>query len=218
VGREKMIRLNKTEIFILLIIVIYMITAYFLYPLMPAMIATHWNISGVADDYSSRLFGVLIMPVFFVILFIIYYLFSRSNILKNTELKKQLDVTIILSVLFIFFVSILSLIYNIGIHFNMSLFMIPATSVLFITLGIILKDIKKRNLFFGIRTPWTLVDDVVWRKTHKLGGRLFIIFGIINLFAMLYLEYFTMIFLVSIIGILLITFIYSYIVYKKEKK
>jgi uncharacterized membrane protein len=211
-------RLNKTEIFILILIVIYLIAAYFLYPLMPSSIATHWNIKGTADGFSSRLFGVLIMPIFFIILFVIYYLFSRSNILKNTELKKQLDVTIILSVLFLFFVSILSLIYNVGIKFNMSKLMIPATSILFITMGFILKDIKKRNLFFGIRTPWTLIDDVVWRKTHKLGGWLFIVFGIILLFAMLYIEYFTTIFLFSIIGILLITFVYSYMVYKKEKK
>jgi len=211
-------RLNKTEIFILILIVIYLITTYFLYPLMPSLIATHWNIKGTADGFSSRLFGVLIMPIFFIILFVIYYLFSRSNILKNTELKKQLDVTIIFSVLFLFFVSILSLIYNVGIKFNMSKLMIPATSILFITMGFILKDIKKRNLFFGIRTPWTLIDDKVWRKTHKLGGWLFIVFGIILLFAMLYIEYFTTIFLFSIIGILLITFVYSYMVYKKEKK
>lgn len=211
-------RLNKTEIFILILIVIYLIAAYFLYPLMPSSIATHWNIKGTADGFSSRLFGVLIIPIFFIILFVIYYLFSRSNILKNTELKKQLDVTIILSVLFLFFVSILSLIYNVGIKFNMSKLMIPATSILFITMGFILKDIKKRNLFFGIRTPWTLIDDKVWRKTHKLGGWLFIVFGIILLFAMLYIEYFTTIFLFSIIGILLITFVYSYMVYKKEKK
>jgi len=28
----------------------------------------------------------------------------------------------------------------------------------------------KRNSWIGIRTPWTLMDETVWNKTHKLGG------------------------------------------------
>jgi uncharacterized membrane protein len=184
---------------------------------MPETIATHWNINGVADGFSPKLWGTLIMPIFFVIIFFIYSLFSRSGVFKNTELKKQLDMTIIFSVLFLFYVSILSLIYNTGIHFNFSYFIIPATSALLITLGIILMKLKKRNLFFGIRTPWTIVDDDVWIKTHKLGGWLFIIIGITTLFALLYIKYFTIIFFTEIILLLFVTFIYSYLLYKKNR-
>jgi uncharacterized membrane protein len=212
-----MTKLKKIEIIILIIILLYSIIAFFLYSHMPETIATHWNINGVADGFSPRLWGILIMPIFFVIIFFIYSLFSRSNLFKNAELKKQLDMTIIFSVLFLFYVSILSLIYNTGIHFNFSYFIIPATSALLITLGIILMKLKKRNLFFGIRTPWTIVDDDVWIKTHKLGGWLFIIIGITTLFALLYIKYFTIIFFTEIILLLFVTFIYSYLLYKKNR-
>ena len=168
--------------------------------------------------FSPRLWGILIMPIFFVIIFFIYALFSRSGVFKNAEIKKQLDLTIVLSMLFLFYISILSLIYNIGIHFNFSYFIIPATSALFIVMGIILMKIKKRNLFFGIRTPWTIVDDEVWIKTHKLGGWLFIIIGITTLIAIVYIKHFTIIFFSEIIGLLLITFVYSYVLYKKKHK
>lgn len=213
-----MIRLNKTELLILILILIYVIIAFFLYPLMPETIATHWNINGVADRFSSKLLGVSIMPFFFVFLFIIYSLFSKSAFLKNKDLKKQFEVTIILTTLFLFYISILSLIYNIGIHFNFSYFMIPATSALFMTMGVILMEIKQRNLFFGIRTPWTIVDDEVWIKTHKLGGWLFIIIGILVLFSLFYIKYFVMIFFIAIIALLLITMFYSYVIYKKKHK
>jgi uncharacterized membrane protein len=212
-----MTKLKKIEIIILIIILLYSIIAFFLYSHMPETIATHWNINGVADGFSPKLWGTLIMPIFFVIIFFIYSLFSRSGVFKNTELKKQLDMTIIFSVLFLFYVSILSLIYNTGIHFNFSYFIIPATSALLITLGIILMKLKKRNLFFGIRTPWTIVDDDVWIKTHKLGGWLFIIIGITTLFALLYIKYFTIIFFTEIILLLFVTFIYSYLLYKKNR-
>ena len=35
-----------------------------------------------------------------------------------------------------------------------------------------------KNFFIGIRTPWTLASDVVWARTHRLVGRLFIVAGL----------------------------------------
>jgi uncharacterized membrane protein len=32
------------------------------------------------------------------------------------------------------------------------------------------------NYFFGVRTPWTLESDEVWRATHRNGGRV-LVFG-----------------------------------------
>ena len=62
--------------------------------------------------------------------------------------------------------------WNMGVQFNMTQFFVPAIGILFFYIGTILKY-TKRNWFVGIRTPWTLSSDVVWEKTHKLGGKLF---------------------------------------------
>ncbi len=35
------------------------------------------------------------------------------------------------------------------------------------------------NWFFGIRTPWTLSSDEVWRDTHRLAGRCMVIAGLV---------------------------------------
>ena len=32
----------------------------------------------------------------------------------------------------------------------------------------------RRNAYFGIRTPWTLKNDVVWERTHRLFGHLLV--------------------------------------------
>jgi uncharacterized membrane protein len=34
------------------------------------------------------------------------------------------------------------------------------------------------NWWFGIRTPWTLSNDRVWERTHRVGGYLFVALGI----------------------------------------
>jgi uncharacterized membrane protein len=35
------------------------------------------------------------------------------------------------------------------------------------------------NWFFGIRTPWTLESDVVWRRTHRTMGRVLFVAGLL---------------------------------------
>ena len=48
--------------------------------------------------------------------------------------------------------------------------------ILFIALGNVLPRVEP-NWFVGIRTPWTLSSDSVWRKTHRTGGWTFFLGG-----------------------------------------
>jgi uncharacterized membrane protein len=50
--------------------------------------------------------------------------------------------------------------------------MTPAMGILFYIAGVMMSR-AKRNYFIGIRTPWTLNNEEVWNKTHRLGGLLF---------------------------------------------
>lgn len=52
--------------------------------------------------------------------------------------------------------------------------LIAAAGVLVAVIGNYLGRIEP-NWFIGIRTPWTLASDVVWRRTHRVVGR--ILFG-----------------------------------------
>lgn len=207
---------KKTEIIIVILIIIYLIITTIIYPHLPDTIATHWNSKGVADGFSPKLIGVLIMPLFFLFVLGTYSFLSRTNYLKTKDMKKQLSTTMLVSVLFLFYVSILSLAYNLGYNFNMNFFITIATSVLIIAIGIILKKIKKRNFFFGIRTPWTLLDQEVWEKTHIFGGKVFIVSGILLLVCVFFVKNYILIFL-SVLFVMLITiFLYSYYVFKQK--
>ncbi len=56
--------------------------------------------------------------------------------------------------------------------------MLPAgIGLLFYYIGVLMEN-AERNWFIGIRTPWTLSSDRVWRQTNRLGGRLFRAAGI----------------------------------------
>jgi len=48
----------------------------------------------------------------------------------------------------------------------------------FIVLGNYLGRVEP-NWFIGIRTPWTLESETVWRKTHRIAAWFFVLGGVI---------------------------------------
>ena len=54
----------------------------------------------------------------------------------------------------------------------------PLTGALFIYIGFLVEH-AEQNWFVGIRTPWTLSSERVWKKTHALGGTPFKVAGVI---------------------------------------
>jgi uncharacterized membrane protein len=75
----------------------------------------------------------------------------------------------------------------------------------------------RRNYFVGVRTPWTLSSDEVWRKTHRFSGKLFMLLGLLMIVAAALLPemaIFVVVMagaLVSVVGMLA----YSYWVWRK---
>ena len=89
--------------------------------------------------------------------------------------------------------------------------------ILFISIGNYLSQVKS-NFFMGIRTPWTLSSDEVWRKTHLVGGYSFVISGLLFLASSFITDpWNAYIPIIAIIIAALIPIVYSYIIYTQEK-
>jgi uncharacterized membrane protein len=94
--------------------------------------------------------------------------------------------------------------------------MTPAISLLFILMGLYLPQVKK-NYFVGIKTPWTLASEESWNKTHALGGKLFVLAGLITLLGLFFSDKAVCIMLAAVALAVIISFVYSYIIYKKAE-
>jgi uncharacterized membrane protein len=70
------------------------------------------------------------------------------------------------------------------------------------------------NYFFGIRTPWTLANEEVWRRTHRFGGPIFMIAGILMLSSMLFENPFWVI-LTALLTLIIAPIGYSYVISRK---
>ena len=99
----------------------------------------------------------------------------------------------------------------------MNYFMVIFMALLFYVLGALMPRFK-RNFFVGIRTPWTLSSDVVWKKTHSLGGILFKAAAVIGIIGLFFIEYAVWFIIVPIICAVAITMVCSYFTYQKEIK
>jgi len=88
----------------------------------------------------------------------------------------------------------------------------------FIIIGNILPKVK-RNTLLGIRLPWTLASEINWYKTHRFGGRLFFIGGIVMTSGCLLVlnGVAGLIFCGAVLGVVHVPIVvYSYSVYKAE--
>jgi uncharacterized membrane protein len=186
---------------------------------MPTQIASHWNAQGRVDDYMSKYWGLFLLPFTLVGLLLLFMIIPKIDPLKtNIEaFRKYYDRFIVIVIIFLFYVYLLTIIWNLGVRFDMIQCMIPALGVLFYYMGIVLEKVKM-NWFIGIRTPWTLSSEVVWNKTHTIGGKLFKIAGVVTLFGSLFKDYALFFILIPVILVATYTIVYSYLEYQKILK
>ncbi len=210
----------RIEIVIITIIILlsFAIAGCF-YPLMPERMASHWNIRGDVDDYMPKFWGLFLMPFISLGLSALLLIIPKIDPLRaNIEkIKRYYYGFVILLLIFLLYVYLLTLLWNLGLRFNITQVLAPAFGVLFYFCGALIGKVK-RNWFIGIRTPWTLSSEKVWEKTHLIGGRLFKVAGLVTLLGIFFQNYAIFFLLVPVILVSLFTIIYSYLEYQRETK
>lgn len=209
--------MKKTEIIILIIILLSFVLSISFYSQMPERMASHWNFQGEVNGYMAKSWGLFLMPIFSIGLFLLFILIPKIDPLKKNieKFRKYYDQFIVLIIGFMFYIYLLTLFWNVGIRFNMGQVITPATGILFYYAGILMEK-AKRNWFIGIRTPWTLSSDNVWDKTHKMTGKLFKVIALIMFLGIFFPNYIIFIIIIPIVSVSFYAIVYSYFEYKKE--
>ncbi|MFH1506633.1 MAG: DUF1648 domain-containing protein [archaeon] len=201
---------------IIAIIVISFIIGIYYYPQFPEEVASHWNTQGEVDDYMPKFWGLFLMPIISVGLFILFLWLPNADPYKENykSFQNYFDGFIVILVAFLFYIYLLTIAWTLGFTANIGQLLTPAFGVLIYYCGVLISK-AKRNWFVGIRNAWTLSSDKVWDKTHKLGGTLFKIAAVIAVIGGFFPEGTFWFVLLPIIAVVVIVFVYSYLVYKK---
>lgn len=201
------------------IILVSFVIAIAVHPIMPEMMASHWGSDGNVNGYMPRYFGLLLMPAISLFMLSLFFLIPKVDPLRENiaKFRKHYDGFVLFLLLFLFYVYILMIAWNLGTRFNMTQMMLPSMGLFFFYLGILMEN-AKRNWFIGIRTPWTLSSDLVWDKTHKAGAKLYKACGLLAFLGIFFGSYAIYLFIIPVIAGSVWLVVYSYLVFAEEKR
>ncbi|NEM98182.1 SdpI family protein [Pontibacter burrus] len=187
---------------------------------LPDRVPIHFNFKGEADDWGSKNF--LAGLILFITLGVNLLLLAIPAIDPKDKIANMGSKYHQLRLMMAIFMAALSvfIVYSAKAgSLENSNFVNLLVGFLFVSFGNYFQAIKP-NYFIGIRTPWTLESETVWRKTHRMGGRLWIIGGIlVCLTALLPDPTFRYVsFLVVAALLVLIPVVYSFLLSRRERQ
>jgi len=211
--------LQKEWSYLILILLPSLYLAY-IWGSLPDQVPIHWNIEGEIDRYGSKtelVFLTLMLPIVtYLVMLAIPYIDPKDKI---KQMGRKYDQIKTILVAFMVTLSLFIIYSSYSQSFGRIEFLLVLIGILYIILGNYFKTIRP-NYFVGIRTPWTLENEQVWKSTHTLAGKLWLGGGILVVLGSLLAEgNLTFYFFVAItLLITIIPAVYSYIIFKKLKQ
>lgn len=208
------------ELILWLFLIIPYVYLFKIWNQLPDIVPTHFNLAGEADGWSSKQFliflpGSLGIGIYFLML-VLPQIDPKHNL--SLEDNKYNGIRFMMAVFFSILTTYILYTSLAGKISNYSI-LIGFIGGLFAVLGNYFRDMKP-NYYIGIRTPWTLEDERVWYNTHKLGSKVWIVGGLALLLGSMLINNNERVFILFIVTLLIIVFIpiiYSYIDFKKIK-
>ena len=211
---------KKSDIYNVIVIVCSILLTIIVYNKLPDLVPIHWNIMGEIDKYSPKAFGAFMAPVIMIFTWSGMKFLPKIDPRKKNYEKFDKSYSVIVSMLLTFFLVIHTVTLLVALGYSISIEkIIPLiVGVLFIVIGNYLPK-SKSNFFYGIKTPWTLSSEVSWRKTHRLGGKLFVVAGIVCILSsfLLNCNIKAVVFFIAIMIAAIVPIVASYFYAKNDK-
>ncbi|MFA4132937.1 MULTISPECIES: SdpI family protein [unclassified Brevibacillus] len=165
--------MNKSNLSILFFF-ISVVLGVICYPSMPDQMVIHWGPNGEPNGFAPKLVGVTFIPV--VMLFLFVAVRSQKQYYKKFQSSHDTILHTLMIVLLVIHSVIIA--YGYGYMLNIGIFVTLILGILFVTIGNFMPRFR-HNYLIGIRTPWSLASEEVWKNTHLLSSRVFFIGGIL---------------------------------------
>jgi uncharacterized membrane protein len=189
------------------------------YDALPERVPSHWNASGEVDGYSSRLVGAFMLPLVALgiwgLLLVLPRIDPRRKNYEKFQGMYQMLIVAVVAFLCIMHFGILA--FSLGYPVPVDRLIFASVALVFIVLGNLLPRARP-NWFVGLRTPWTLSNDRVWERTHRVGGYVFIAAGLAMVATLVFAPQYAMQMVVGIaVSISVFVLGYSYVAWRQER-
>jgi len=210
--------MNVIRIAIVGIFILTWAVTLLVYPHMPDPVPSHWNATGTVDGELPKFWGLVVVPFLMTGLTALFAVLPRIDPLRKNYLKFQswYEGFILALAVFFFLLQLQIILWGMGTRVSPNLTMPVMIGILFICIGF-LTEHAEPNWFVGIRTPWTLSSERVWKKTHERGGTLFKLAGVVSMFGTFAGTGAWLFILVPVIAVAVYTVVYSYVEFRREQ-
>jgi len=204
---------KKTLVITSLICLLPIIVGALVYKRLPEMIATHFDLNGNPDGWSSRAFAVFGLPAILLAVNLLLPFMLRADPKHENMSGALVNITIwtipVLSLLCSGLTLGRALGYDVRIERVLPVFM----GVLFILIGNYLPK-TKQSYTMGIKLPWTLASEENWNRTHRLAGFLWVLGGIYFI-VVSFIGWSVPAFVIPLAVMVLVPMVYSFLLYRK---
>ena len=190
------------------------------YPRLPPRVATHWGLAGEPNGYSDRLLAVALLPLMILAMRGLAAVLPRIDPKGENYQRFAGTYWLLINgiVLFMGLVHLAVLGYGLGAPIRMERLVPAGVGVLLMVVGNYLTRVQP-NWFVGIRTPWTLSSESVWRRTHRVGGRIMAGGGaLMALAALLPTGAHLAVFIGTLVLVSVVPLVLSYVWWKRERQ
>ena len=186
----------------------------------PNEIPMHWNVNGEVDRWGQKGFDIFLLPLVSLGSYLLMLAVPYIDPKRKTE-SAQKGIRAFRSIIPFLLTGIFLVIFSqwLGLNIDLGKGIGVIITLFFVVIGNYLQSVRP-NYFIGIRTPWTLESEDIWRKTHRMAGRLWMIGGIMMLLMAVFAST-PLFFRMFTGGVLVLAFapiLYSFFLYLQEKK
>ena len=189
-----------------------------MYSKLPPEIPSHWDEAGRINGTMSRAWGVWLMPVVLLAMAIILPRLPEIDPRRENYEKFRPSYDLVVDAIMTLIALLHGAMLGAGAGWPVSMERITPILVgaMFVVIGNVMPRARP-NWLFGIRTPWTLTNDRVWERTHRLGGLLFVLAGILLAASSLFLPKSMLPFLVGGVSLAaIVPVVFSYFAWRQE--
>jgi uncharacterized membrane protein len=164
------------------VVAVMLVASVWAYASLPAdaEVPIHWGPDGRPDDYAGKAIGLFLLPGIAAAVALFLAIIPRIEPRRaNLERSSKAYTAIWIGVMLLLGgLHLLAVSVAMGAELDLTRIVLVGTGALFMVIGNYLPKVRP-NFMLGIRTPWTLTSDRSWTRTHRLGGRLFVLEGVI---------------------------------------
>ncbi len=169
---------KRTIILTVILILLPMVAGIVLWDKLPLQMATHWGVNNEPNGWMSRPMAVFGLPLICAVLQILAVVATEKDQRKENIHRKSVAMVLWIVPVVAWICSAVTYGYVFYEKINVGLICCLLVGLLFIAMGNQMPR-QMQNRVFGIRTKLTLSDEDVWRASHRFGGWLFTVGGVV---------------------------------------